>query len=67
MEMWIWKKSSWVERKTIEQVLKDVSEKRDEIRYILKRKTKLIGHLFKHNTLVRNIFEGKILGKRSRE
>jgi len=69
MEMWIWRKmnkTSWVERKTNEQVLKDVSEKRNIIKHILKRKTKLIGHLFRHNTFMKNIFEGEILGKRSR-
>jgi hypothetical protein len=46
-----------------EQVLKDVSEKRNVIKHILKRKTKLIGHLFRYNTYMKNIFEGKILGK----
>ncbi|KAE9540745.1 hypothetical protein AGLY_003990 [Aphis glycines] len=59
-------KTLWVERKTNEQVLKDVTEKRNIIKHILKRKTKLIGHLFKHNTFMKNIFEGKTLGKRSR-
>jgi hypothetical protein len=69
MEIWIWRKmnkTTWVERKTNEQVLKDVSEKRNIIKYILKRKTKLIGYLLRHNTFMKNIFEGKILGKRSR-
>jgi len=42
MEMWILRKmnkTSWVERKTNEQVLRDVSEKRNIIKHILKRKT----------------------------
>lgn len=37
------------------------------MRHILKRKTKLIGHLIKHNTFIWNIFEGKVLGKRIKE
>ncbi|KAE9532958.1 hypothetical protein AGLY_009386 [Aphis glycines] len=70
MEMWIWRKmniTSWVERKTNEHVLKDVREKRNIIKHILKKKTKLIGHLFRYNIFMKNIFEGKILRKRSRE
>jgi hypothetical protein len=69
MEMWIWRKMSkitWVNRKTKERVLKYVSEKKNIIKHILKRKTKLIGHLFRHNTFMKNIFEGKILLKRFR-
>jgi hypothetical protein len=63
MKMWIWRKmnkTSSVKRKTNEQVLKDVREKRDIMRHKLIRKTKLIGLLFRHNSFVTNIFEGKI-------
>lgn len=69
MEMWIWRKmskTSWTERKSSERVLKDVGEKRDIVKHIFKRKTKLIGHLFRHNTSISNVFKGKILGKRIR-
>jgi len=59
-------KTSWVEKKKIEQVLIYVRENRDIIRRLFKKKMKLIGLLFRYNTFVRNIFEGKILGKRSR-
>jgi hypothetical protein len=36
------------------------------IKRILKRKTELIEHLFMYNTLMKNIFKGKILGERPR-
>lgn len=48
-----------------EKVLEDVEEKNDIMRYILKRKTKLIGHRFRHN-FIRNIFEKKTLRRRTK-
>lgn len=37
------------------------------MRHILKRKIKLIGRVFRHNTFIRKIFEEKILEKETRE
>lgn len=37
------------------------------MRHKLKRKNKLTGHFIGYNTFVRNSFEGKIMGKRTRE
>lgn len=58
--------TSWIEKKTNEEVLNNVREKRDIMRHTLKRKRKLIGHLSKYNTFIWNIFEGNIFEKRSR-
>jgi hypothetical protein len=60
-------KISWVERKTNEIVLQEVREKRNIMSHILKRKTKLIGHLIRHNTFINNIFEGKIMGRKEED
>ena len=68
-EMWIWRRmtrTSWVERKSNEEVLQSVEERRELISHILKRKAKLIGHSIRHSTFLSNIFEGKILGRRTR-
>jgi hypothetical protein len=67
--MWIcgkMNKISWVERKTNEIVLQEVREKRNIMSHILKKKTKLIGHLIRHNTFINNIFKGKVMERRGR-
>lgn len=49
--MWILRntnKISWVEKKTKELVLQEIGEKRNIISHILRKKTKLIGHLIRH-------------------
>lgn len=69
VEMWLWRKmtkTSWTERKTNEKVLQEIGERRNLLGTILKRKTKLIGHLIRHNSFIENIFEGRLQGKRSR-
>lgn len=60
-------KTSWVERKTNEQVSKDVREKRDIMKHVLKRKAKLIGHQFRRSTFIRNVFEGKMCWEKDLE
>lgn len=69
MEMWIWRRitrTSWVERKTNEQVLREVNEGRTLLRDIRRRKAKMIGHIVRHSEFLVNIFEGKVLGKKTR-
>ena len=59
MEMWIWrrmKKTSWVERKSNDQVLIEVNENRTLLKYIGRRKAKMIGHIMRHNQFLTNIF-----------
>ncbi|KAG8222889.1 hypothetical protein J437_LFUL003534 [Ladona fulva] len=67
--MWIWRKitkTSWTQRKSNEQVLNEVRERRALIETIEKRKSKHNGHQIRHNEILNSIFEGKILGKRTR-
>lgn len=69
MEMWMWRKmtrTSWTEKKTNERVLQEVGERRNLMKSIAKRKVKLIGHLIRHSDFMKNIFEGRIQGRRSR-
>lgn len=69
MEMWIWRrmlKTSWVDRKSNDQVLREVNETRTLLNYIGRRKTKMIGHIMRHNLFLKTVFEGKVLGKKPR-
>lgn len=69
MEMWLWRKmtkTSWTEKKTNQQILIEIVERRSLLENIMKRKVKLIGHLIRHNQFIGNIFEGRLLGRRSR-
>lgn len=68
-EMWIWRKmtrTSWMERKTNLEVLREVKEERRLMKEMGKRKIKFIGHVIRHNTFFVNILEGKVLGKKGR-
>ena len=68
-EMWTWRKImkiSWRERKSNTEVLNLIKEPRQIIRMMEIRKTKFFGHIMRHNTLITNIMEGKINGKRGR-
>jgi hypothetical protein len=68
-EMWLWGRvngTSWMDRKSNEEVLKEINEKRTILRVVEMRKVKLIGHLLRHNSFVTNIMEGRVLGKESR-
>jgi hypothetical protein len=68
-EMWLWRRINrtiWMDRKSKEEVLKEINEKRTILTVIGMRKVKLIGHLLRHNGFVTNIMEGRALGKKSR-
>jgi hypothetical protein len=68
-EMWCWRrleKISWTEKKTNEEVLRIVSEKRSLLKVIENRRGKMIGHLLRHDDLIKVIIEGKIEGRRKR-
>ena len=68
-EMWIWRrmeKINWRDKITNEQVLEIVKDKRTLIDVIRSRKKKWIGHVLRGNGLLKEIIEGRIVGKRPR-
>lgn len=68
-EMWCWRrmeKISWTEKKSNEEVLGMVNEKRSLLKVIENRRGKMLGHLIRHDSYIKVIIEGKIEGKRKR-
>ena len=68
-EMWVWRrmeKVSWRERKTNEEVLEAVGERRRLLEVITKRKKNWIGHVLRGEGLLRDVMEGRMEGKRPR-
>ena len=66
-KMWIWRrmeKLSWVERKTNEEVLIMVEEKRELLDRIAKTTKRWIGHIIRGNGLLKEGIEGRIDGRR---
>lgn len=69
LEMWCWRKMekiSWTERITNDEVLRLVGERRQMVDTIVKRKKNWIGHSLRHECLLREVIEGKMVGKRPR-
>ncbi|KAL4132882.1 hypothetical protein QTP88_009959 [Uroleucon formosanum] len=68
-EMWCWRRMeriSWIERKTNEEVLRTVGEKRTLIDAIRGRRWKMVGHALRHPEELHNIIlEGMIEGKKT--
>ena len=67
--MWIWRrmeKISWVERRTNEEILQLVEERRSLIGTIRERQKKWIGHILRSDTLLRDIIEGRMEGEKMR-
>ena len=68
-EIWIWRRMervSWKDKKTNEEVLKQVDEERSIIAAITQRKKKWIGHILRREGLLRDVIEGRMKGKRTR-
>ena len=59
-------RTSWTERKTNLGVLKELGEERKLLNEIEKRKIRITEHIIRHNTFIKNIYEGKVLGKEGR-
>jgi hypothetical protein len=62
-EMWCWRrmeKISWSDRVRNEEVLLIVSEQRNILHEICKRKAGWIGHILRRNCLLQRVIEGKI-------
>ena len=69
-EMWMYRritKTSWKEKKTNKEVLKQLGIPKTEIvNTIKRRKLAYYGHVRRHETLQKKILEGKIEGERGR-
>jgi len=68
-EMWVWRrmeKISWRDMKTNEEVLQLVPEKRSLMDVIWRRKKIWIGHIPRGESLLKEVIEGRMIGKRHR-
>jgi len=68
-EMWIWRRMervSWKEHKTNEEILQKVGEERSLLKTIRERQRKWIGHIMRGDSLLRDIFERRMEGRRKR-
>ena len=64
-EMWCWRrmeKISWTDHVRNEEVLLRVSEQRNILHEIRKRKANWFGHILRRNCLLKQVIEGKIKG-----
>jgi len=57
---------SWMDRITNEEVLERISEEKLIWKYIVRRRNKWIGHIMRHDGLLKLIMEGCIDGKNHR-
>jgi hypothetical protein len=67
-EMWVWRRMervSYKDRKTNEQVLIDVGEKRSLLQTVLMRKKNWIGHVMRGDGLMREVMEGRMKGTKA--
>jgi len=67
--MWIWRKMEkvkWQDMVTNEEVLRRVHEERSLVAIIRKRQQQLSGHILRHDSLLRDLIEGRMKGKKYR-
>ena len=65
-EMWVWRrmlKISWTEKVSNEEVLMKVGEQRNVLNIISRRKHNWIGHILRHDGLLKAILKGRMEGK----
>jgi DNA repair exonuclease SbcCD nuclease subunit len=64
-EMWCWRRMeiSWTDHVRNEEVFLRVSEQRNILHEIKKRKANRIGHTLRRNCLLKDVIEGKIKGQ----
>lgn len=68
-ETWCYRrimKISWKEMITNEEVYRRVGERRCFLKYLKRRRNHLVGHILRHNGLLKLIIEGTVDGKNSR-
>ena len=70
LEMWIWRrmeKIKWIDKVTNDNILTRVKEPRLKIIESIKaRKKRWIGHVLRHDSLLKDVLEGRMEGKRPR-
>ena len=59
-------KISWTERVSNDEVLRIVGEERMLIKTCKERQKKWIGHILRHDGLLKDVIEGRLEGKRPR-
>src|SRR5206468_5891612 len=68
-EMWLWRQMegiNWRRKISNEEVLKRVDENRCLMKTVFKRKKNWIGHVLRGDGLLRDVLEGRMMGKRVR-
>ena len=61
--MWCWRrmeKISWIDHVRNEEVLQRVTEERNMLYTVYRRKANWIGHVLRMNCILKHIIEGKI-------
>ena len=69
LEMWMWRrmeKISWKDHRTNEEVLRLVDEDRQIVTTIVRRKKNWIGHIVRGHSMLKDVIEGRMEGKRPR-
>src|SRR6478609_6004875 len=64
-EMWVWRrmgKVSWMDKRTNEQVLSSMNEKKSFIKTLWDRKKSWIGHVVRGDGLMKLVLEGRVGG-----
>ena len=67
-EIWIWRrmmKVPWTEHKTNEEILKMVETERKIMDTVRSRRKRWLGHILRHDSLLRITLEGQIQGKKA--
>src|SRR6476661_7270689 len=68
-EMWVWRRLgmvSWMDKRTNEEALSSMNEKRRLIKTLWDRKKNWIGHVVRGNGVMKLVLEGRMEGKRPR-
>ena len=56
----------WIDRVSNEEVLRRVSEKRSILKTLSRRRDNLVGHILRHDGLMKPIVEGQVKGKKGK-
>jgi len=68
LKLWIWRrmmKVQWTEHKTNEEILQMVETKREIMDTVRSRQKRWLGHILRHDSLLRITLEGQIQGKKA--